>query len=209
MAIFGFWRSSQVEKDKILPKEFKAEVLSDSIPTAYGSSLLVQRDGSVERLKIYLPWYPEFITGDVVLVKVKNNDKFIKAEAVFLEHKKVNFFIGSLLNIKRQFLKSISEVLSEPNASFTAGTIIGGSSGLPQDLKESFRVAGILHVLAASGYNFTLLIMFIAFCLRPFSLKKQILTCLLVIPAFVVIAGGAPSVLRAALMSGLGGVAIE
>src|SRR6185436_12132341 len=46
--------------------------------------------------------------------------------------------------------------LPAPTAALARGLLLGGTSGMPPDLVESFRRAGLTHVVAVSGYNITL-----------------------------------------------------
>lgn len=73
---------------------------------------------------------------------------------------------------------------------------------LGDDTRQCFRDSGLSHVLAASGYNLTVVILMVSFATR-LVLRSIILNaccCLLGIIAFVSLAGLSPSVSRAAVM---------
>src|SRR3989338_8802966 len=204
IAMFGLLRSAAVPKNSEIPQVFDAKVLSDSVSTTYGSQIVI---GSPigGRLKVGLPRYPEFETGDHVRITVKKiypGNSFVAATAEFLDSGEVNGVINVLNGIKRKFVAGLAAVLPEPYSSFVAGTVIGGSASLPEDIKDNFRTSGLSHILSASGYNFSLLLAFLAYLLRPLALRRQVLIFIFLIPSFAVIAGYSPAVLRAAVMAG-------
>ncbi len=193
-------------------QNFQAAVFNDTAPTIYGAVTSVKVAGTAQYIKVYSQRYPEFKAGDIVSVVVKSNKNeskgYISGELKLLQSARGLSVLNLLSSARREFLESLRRALPEPHASFVAGTLIGGAAGIPQDIKDTFRESGISHILAASGYNFTLLLIFFSFLLRSFSVKRQTLIFLLIIPSFAFMAGATPAVLRAGLMSGLVAVAI-
>ncbi len=61
--------------------------------------------------------------------------------------------IGTLYKIKQRFMRSVENLLSEPEASLLGGILLGETSSLPKDVTENFRAAGLTHILVLSGYN--------------------------------------------------------
>src|SRR3989344_1333828 len=206
-AILGLGRGAVVNTSSILPREFEAVVFSDTVPTSYGSMTAVSLSESGKLLKVYSTRYPEFNTGDKVNIQIKSSNfkspSYASGTIILIEADRGNKIFSLLAGVKRGFLNKLSEVLPEPHAAFVAGTVIGGAAGIPQHIKDKFTVSGLSHILAASGYNFTLLLVFFTFLLRSFSLKKQTIVFLLIIPAFAIIAGASPSVIRAGAMGAL------
>ncbi|MBY0549371.1 MAG: competence protein ComEC family protein [Candidatus Obscuribacterales bacterium] len=68
--------------------------------------------------------------------------------------------------------------------------------------KQIFRDAGLSHVLAASGYNLTVVLVIAAYSARLLVRSRRILCCfcLASIGVFVLLAGVSPSIFRAAIM---------
>ena len=194
-------------KDTAWPAQFEAEVFSDTIATSYGSLTVIKNPETGQRLKILARRYPEFQTGDRVEVKIKSEDQkytgFAKGDLNLIKKAQGPSLLMALATVKRQFLSGLAAVLPEPHASFAAGTVVGGSAGLPKDLKDVFTASGVSHVLAASGYNFTLLLFFLGLLLQTLPVRWQSLVFLLFIPCFALIAGASAAVMRAAVMGGL------
>ena len=74
---------------------------------------------------------------------------------------------------------------------------------LPQELKEAFRVSGLSHALAASGFHLTVLLGAVLVVARPFGRGGRLLLAGGAIVLFLLLAGPQPSVVRAVLMGGL------
>lgn len=68
--------------------------------------------------------------------------------------------------------------------------------------KQTFRDAGLSHVLAASGYNLTVVLVIAGYSARLFVRSRAILCCLCLasVGVFVLLAGVSPSIFRAAIM---------
>lgn len=73
---------------------------------------------------------------------------------------------------------------------------------LPKDLKALFRKVGLSHLLAASGFNLSIVVATSYFCARLLPLPGYCpsLAALLSTASFVCLAGPSPSVVRAALL---------
>ncbi len=108
-----------------------------------------------------------------------------------------------IFRLKFSIETRLNQLLVEPEASFAAGILLGARRGIPPDVIEDFKVTGLTHLLAISGYNITLIISFVcglfAF-LRP---RQQIVVATSVIVIFVVMVGASAAVVRAALMGSL------
>jgi competence protein ComEC len=74
---------------------------------------------------------------------------------------------------------------------------------LPQELKEAFRVSGLSHALAASGFHLTVLLGAVLVMARPFGRAGRLLLAGGAILLFLLLAGPQPSVVRAVLMGAL------
>jgi competence protein ComEC len=58
-----------------------------------------------------------------------------------------------LANLKQKFTDGIQATLPEPHASLSSGIVIGGKSGLGNELKEDFIRSGLIHMIVLSGHN--------------------------------------------------------
>jgi competence protein ComEC len=83
------------------------------------------------------------------------------------------------------------------------GLLLGTGRELPEELTESFRRAGTVHVLAVSGLHVGFIVLIVHAVLRSLRVPRK-LARLLVLPAlvgFVLIVGPKPSVVRASTMA--------
>lgn len=96
--------------------------------------------------------------------------------------------------------------LGDVNGSLLASMVLGDKAVvLDKEIKDEFRASGLSHVLAASGFNLSIVAATIYFALRLFSANLWITNaiCFSGMLAFVFVAGPSPSVVRAFLMGSL------
>lgn len=107
-----------------------------------------------------------------------------------------------LADLKRSFEENIVRALPEPHAAFLNGLVLGERESLPPDLVESFRMTGVTHLVALSGYNITIVATFFMSLLLFFTVRFYtafwIAACGII--AFVILTGASPSVVRAGIM---------
>src|SRR3989344_4268778 len=83
-----------------------------------------------------------------------------------------------------------------------AGMLWGGSGNLSYQTKEAYRRVGLLHIVAASGYNVTLMTGWIlSASLIWLSRRWALGMSIVVVIIYMVIAGMQPSIIRAGIMS--------
>lgn len=105
---------------------------------------------------------------------------------------------------RSQFEAQIRQKLPVVEAEYAIAIILGSEWGLPDAVLQEFNDTGLRHLLALSGFNITILIL-ILFQIFFFVPKKiRIFLALFSITFFVIVTGASSSVVRAALMGGLG-----
>ncbi|MBN1585347.1 ComEC/Rec2 family competence protein [Candidatus Uhrbacteria bacterium] len=111
----------------------------------------------------------------------------------------------------RDYLRRVAAGLwPEPESSFMLGLLLGDRDGIPAEMTEDFRETGTSHILAVSGYNISRVVglaMMLAAAVRLRRRRAALLSGAAVI-GFSVLVGGQASVIRAALMGGIGLLAI-
>ncbi len=117
---------------------------------------------------------------------------------------------GSLIKQKlliwRTYLSDhLGHLVPEPESSLLAGILWGERSGIPPSLQDSFRRAGVSHILAVSGFNITTItaLFFSWLLFLGFRRQRASLLVILLIICFVLFSGGEASVIRAGIMGGL------
>lgn len=110
----------------------------------------------------------------------------------------------------RSGLREASTVLPEGPRGLLPGLVLGDTSGLDPALAEDFRAAGLSHLTAVSGTNITIVTGAVLLLLRVATVGPRISAGAagLALAGFVVLARPSPSVLRAAVMGGIGLLAL-
>lgn len=107
------------------------------------------------------------------------------------------------LHVRDWFAGNVRSVLSEPEASLGVGFLVGQRRALPEDLANSLKVAGLMHIVVASGYNLTILVRLARRGLEKISKYLTVLFSGSLIVSFIAITGMSPSMSRAGLVAGL------
>lgn len=114
-------------------------------------------------------------------------------------------FMSRMIHIRECLTGLIFQSNLNPDAKiFMATVLLGDSSGMSDDLRHSFSVTGISHILALSGLHVGLIAMFISIVLWPLGIfgrkKLVVLVTILVIWIYAALACFSPSVTRASIM---------
>lgn len=118
-------------------------------------------------------------------------------------------FFRSLFAVRSSFEASINRIFPEPHASLLSGLLTGSRRGIPKHLTDDFRLAGITHIIAISGYNVTIILTLLSGLLFWIPLKKRLPFLVAAIVIFTFFVGGSASVVRAAIMGILGLLALQ
>lgn len=115
-----------------------------------------------------------------------------------------NPVIAATLGVKHHLVKSIQRIYPKEEASVIAGMVLGTYSYLPSETFRNFTLSGTLHLLAASGYNCYLLLVFATLLLKYRLLPKwRNILVVFLIGAYLLIVGPKPSLVRASIMASL------
>jgi competence protein ComEC len=108
--------------------------------------------------------------------------------------------VAEVRQIQEKLVRVLTLYVDDPASSLASGMLFGDSS-MRSDLVQTFRVAGLSHVVVLSGFNITILISFILFVCMFLPLSVRVITACVAIVFFVVMVGGEVSVIRAMIMS--------
>jgi competence protein ComEC len=106
-------------------------------------------------------------------------------------------------NFTRKFNAGMQSALPEPQASFALGLLIGQRTTLPKQLTAELTAVGLVHIVAVSGYNLTIMVRGIG-RLKLGSKYQKLVASLSLIVGFVLVTGFSASIVRAAIVSILG-----
>lgn len=123
-------------------------------------------------------------------------EKIITAEA----HRT---FHSALLAQRKKVKAHITNTFPKSLVSEAEALLIGDRSGMSEETAAAYRKLGITHLFAISGLHVGLLTFIVRECLLRLRVRKENVAIFLVIflPIYAMIAGGAPSVWRAVLVT--------
>lgn len=113
-----------------------------------------------------------------------------------------------LVDNKNSMIATIDKVLNEPQSSLLAGIIFGQKRLFNTAFDEATRVAGLSHIVAASGYNVTILVIVAERIFFFLPKKWRVIVGLIVIWMFAILSGLSSSIVRACIMGSISLLAI-
>ncbi|HKZ22678.1 MAG TPA: ComEC/Rec2 family competence protein, partial [candidate division Zixibacteria bacterium] len=91
------------------------------------------------------------------LVSLNNAEK-IK----IIENQTGNFFISKIIIPTETFIKkTFEQTLDQPHQALLAGFVLGERRQIPEEIYEMFTKTGTLHLLAVSGFNVGVIVLFL------------------------------------------------
>jgi competence protein ComEC len=139
--------------------------------------------------------YVSYLEKDDIEYKID----FAKTELVSSGHG--NLVKISLFWFKNKFIDNLNKVIGEPQSSLMSGIILGVKNSMDENTTNNFRIAGLSHIVALSGYNITIvaesIIKFFSFLPRNFALSGGVFGIIL----FVIMTGSSSTAIRAGIMS--------
>lgn len=164
---------------------------------------------SGERIFITIPQFPEFHYSDTIrisgMVKVLTSNgqerllmSFPKVEKIQKGH---NFVLAVSSWFRQKVIHLFSSGLPPTSASLLLGIVFGIKENMPKEFSDSLRTSGVMHVVAASGMNVTMVAGFLS-SFFAFFLRRQIalLAAIAGIMFYALLAGLEPSIMRASIM---------
>lgn len=112
--------------------------------------------------------------------------------------------VAVVSQVRSHLVQAYSEAFSSPSGPLLAALVMGQKMAqVPEMIREDFRRAGLSHALAASGFHLSVLLSSVLLMAGRRRLLRLGLGTLVIL-GFIALAGPQPSVVRAALMAGLG-----
>lgn len=105
--------------------------------------------------------------------------------------------------IRDWFADAVRLAMPEPQASLGIGYLVGQRRALPEELATALQIAGLTHVVVASGYNLTILVRLARRLFAKVSKYMSTFMASSMIVSFVAVTGASPSMTRAGLVAGL------
>jgi competence protein ComEC len=145
--------------------------------------------------------------GDHITVNGKLSDGFGSFAASVYRAKLISVQRPEPGDVARQlrdgFADGVRQAIPEPQASLGIGYVVGQRRALPEDLVQALQIAGLTHVIVASGYNLTILVRLARRLFVRVSKYLSALSAGSMIIVFMAVTGLSPSMSRAGLVAGL------
>jgi competence protein ComEC len=165
----------------------------------------------------WLPRYPQIVPQDVITFDGRLQappeegdfaDYLARSGIEYTSKSRSLTLVGSdgsplaaLEGVRRAANDLIDRVLPEPQAGLATAMAIGLRDVVARDVSDDFRTSGLSHVVAISGWHIAMLGAVVAALLGGLPRRPRSVLVVLAIAAYAVLAGAAPSILRAALMA--------
>lgn len=161
-------------------------------------------------LAIPIPVGQVVAVGDWIEVKgIVKKPVFGKGLQLVPDQMVVTSGTSVLAFVRKETIRRFGKWLPAGEAGLAAGIVIGGSDLFLRQSKLAFSGSGMTHIIAASGYNVTVVAGALSVVLLPvFGRRKMIPFVILMLQMYMVLAGMGPPILRAGLMGIVGYVGL-
>jgi len=167
---------------------------------AYGDR--VQVEGMLER--------PKNFTDEKTLREVDSVSHLAK-DGIYYEmfRPKITFvargegdpILERLFLFKNAFIKNINALIPQPHASLLGGLVVGAKQSLGKELLHDFRLVGVIHIVVLSGYNLTIIAVFIEWLLSGLRKNLRLTLAATAMILFALMVGASATVIRATVMA--------
>ena len=108
---------------------------------------------------------------------------------------------GSLFALKHWFEQSIEKLFPEPDNSLLEGILLGERGGIPKSLNDAFISSGLVHIVALSGYNLSIVAIGVLGLLSFLRGSVRFSTSATVMILFALMTGAGATTVRALIMA--------
>ncbi len=126
--------------------------------------------------------------------------QFLNPKISIISHDNGSVIQSKLFDFKNSYLENINVVVPEPESSLMGGLILGAKSSLDKNLVEDFKRVGLIHIVALSGYNVTVVVDYLMKMVWFLPLVPKLLIGSIFVVLFALMTGGGSTVVRASLM---------
>ncbi len=127
---------------------------------------------------------------------------FRESQVQIVARRQGSLFLQWGYDLRQAIFAQIERHLSSKQSALLKGLLFGERGSLPKEIEESFRDAGVMHVLVASGANLGMILALLALMLSwwSFSFTKLYFLAVPVVLIYLLIVGFEVSLLRATMM---------
>lgn len=106
-----------------------------------------------------------------------------------------------VLKIRNWFAERVKGLIPESQVNLGLSYLLGMKAGLPDDLSESLRTVGLVHIVVASGAHLSILVEIARKIFGRLSRFSGLLFSVLFVIFFMAVVGWTPSIMRAGIMT--------
>jgi len=230
--ILGFAQMSNIyqQDQPVSSAEFYGTVLAE--PKNIGMAQSVAIENNKVRMSALLPDYPTLqvgdrvkIAGDIISV---TQDKYFQSNPNYHYLNKIEYIIQRphlvsnsgldrgdypssvryrmqrvFIAIRKHYENVLLSVLPQPQGGLAVGILLGNRDHLDANIENIFITIGVIHIIALSGYNITIIARSLELLGKKHSAKISFYVAMVGVWSFVVATGFSASVVRAAIMGTL------
>ncbi len=219
-AIMGLWRGSALQTqlvvyDDLIGHTVRVEARVNDDPDIGRRDETLLRLGDVKidghdvagKLWVSIDRDSSIKRSDIVVVDGRLDTGFgnfsasmLSAELVSIVRPEPGDIAG---RVRDWFGNNVRLAIKEPEVSLGLGYLVGQRRALPPELDQALVIAGLTHVVVASGYNLTILVRLARRLFVKVSKYLATLSASVMIVGFIAVTGASPSMSRAGLVAGL------
>jgi len=174
------------------------------------------------RTLVRLPNFPRIGVGDVceicgTISEPENFDDFdykkflmdkgvygiLRTISVDCNSEKKRSITTILYDLKKDLVKRLEKTMVEPQVSLLVGILFGEDRPFNKEFEGYLRNSGTSHIVAASGYNVTILVLLVNKIFKFLNKRLRNTLSLLTIWSFCLMSGASASIVRATIMGSL------
>jgi competence protein ComEC len=222
-------RNASLEKNISKTVLLEGVIIREPVFKESNAQLLVRVDSlrgesiHVSRILVLTDRYPEYAYGQRIRLEGKidhpknfeTNGKivdyisYLKGEGVlYILYRPKISILGSggskalslLYKTKNAFIKNIEKSIPEPESTLLDGILLG-SRTLSPHLSQTFQTVGIVHIIALSGFNISLVGDFFVRLFAFMPLRRRLAFSSIFIVLFTIMTGGSSTAVRALIMA--------
>lgn len=218
--LVGLWRGSAVQVDLAVYKNLRGSVIT--LQGTVSDDADTDKSGNaVLRLKNIV--YESSVLPGNLWISVAGKTLAERSDRVTIEgtlEEGFGTFSGSMyraniktidrpvpgdvaLHVRNWFSEKIRKAIPEPESALGIGFLVGQRRNLPDELNAALKIAGLTHIVVASGYNLTILVRLTRRLFSKLSKYLSVLAGVGLIVGFMAVTGASPSMSRAGLVTGL------
>lgn len=172
------------------------------------------------RIYVYARRYPVYLAGDILLFSCRLQDiapsdevrfdRFAERRAIthacfyppLVRSGHADSIRSRVFAVKEYARTVLIRSFHEPVSSLLLAVTIGNTRELPDDLRQSFSLSGLVHVLSVSGFHMTLIMVTLEQIGTALGAgrRTRLATVMLFIFGYLVLLGFPPAAVRAALL---------